>query len=76
MGEFETVFFAAVTLVSRQFFCQYPSCTSVLITYYQSESIYYKASVFNFAKTAQFADSRPFVQCPVNVQVDEACHEL
>ena len=32
MGEFETVFFAAVTLVSRQFFCQYPSFTSVLIT--------------------------------------------
>ena len=25
-------------------------------TYYQSQSSYYKASVFNFAKTAQFAD--------------------
>ena len=74
MGEFETVFFAAVTLVSRQFFLS----ISILYirTYYHSQSIYYKASVFNFAKTAQFADSRPFVQCPVNVQVDEACHEL
>lgn len=35
-------------------FCQYPSSTSVLIII--RKVVIYKASVFNFAKTAQFAD--------------------